>query len=53
MEHGCCCDCFVCKIGRFLGLIGECEHKKVKKVVAKKAVKKSTVKKKVTKKAKK
>ena len=50
MEHGCCCDCFVCKIGKFLGLIGECEHKKVKTVSAKKVAKKKVVKKKVAKK---
>lgn len=52
MEHGCCCNCFVCKIGKSLGLMSECKdgccktEKKVKKVVKKSAAKKKVAKKK-------
>ena len=56
MEHGCCCNCFVCKIGKSLGLISECKDgccKNETKKVARKVAKKKVVKKKVVKKAKK
>jgi len=53
MTHGGCCDCFVCKIGKFLGLVEPCgdnccnEPKvKTKKVAKKKVVKKKTTSKK-------
>ncbi len=53
MDHGGCCDCFVCKIGKFLGLVEPCgvdccktEKPKAKKTVKKKVVKKRTVSKK-------
>jgi hypothetical protein len=59
MDHGCKCNCFVCKAGKFLGILDDCSNKKdccktpVKKVVKKKAVAKKVVaKKKVVKKKK-
>lgn len=45
MKHGCCCDCFVCKTGKFLGLVSECRHGKCKMESKKGAVKKKTTKK--------
>jgi len=48
MTHGCCCDCFICKLGKTLGLIQGCGDdccqvapKKVAKKTTKKVVKKS------------
>jgi hypothetical protein len=53
MTHGGCCDCFVCKIGKFLGLVEPCgdnccnEPKvKTKNVAKKKVAKKKTTSKK-------
>ena len=46
MSHGGCCNCFVCKLGKSLGLMEGCKKgddccKVAPKKVAKKAVKKS------------
>jgi hypothetical protein len=52
MNHGSCCDCFVCKAGKFLGILDECSGKKdcCKTPVKKAAKKKVVAKKKVAKK---
>jgi hypothetical protein len=45
MEHGKCCDCFVCKLGKSLGLMEDCkcETKKTVKKSGKKVAKKKKV----------
>jgi len=55
MTHGGCCGCFVCKIGKFLGLVEPCGDDccKEPKAKTKKTAKKKTVKKKVATKKKK
>jgi len=35
MNHGGCCNCFICKLGKSLGLVEECKKTKVKTVKVK------------------
>ncbi|MFA7301622.1 MAG: hypothetical protein WC069_04890 [Candidatus Shapirobacteria bacterium] len=48
MSHGGCCNCFICKLGKSLGLMEECKKGKnccqsvSTKTVKKKVVKKAT-----------
>jgi hypothetical protein len=53
MDHGGCCNCLVCKAGRFLGLIEECKDDCCNTSAPKKITKKKVAKKKTTKKKRK